>query len=210
MFIYEYTKRHWGAEPATLPPSIFNRLKFRTNFNDSYYDHKHQGIPIHGYTEIFHRLLDGIEVKLGEKSICQAKTVIYTGSLDELIGYRYGVLPYRTLRFQHELVQGDYQGCSTMHFTGKGEFNRVVEHKHFYLSDQDDSVITTEYPDVWTPDKVRLYPIETAENLAIHKRYVKDLPANYKIGGRLATYKYLNMDQVIGAAMKLAKVEGLC
>lgn len=215
-FIYGYTKKQWMCEPRTLPSSIIKRLPIRFNFDDNYFNDKFQGIPINGYTEMINNMIsnDKIKIILNENYLDKkdywnsiAKKIIYTGKIDEFFDYMHGELNYRTLSFNTKKLNiSDYQGVATINYTDESiPFTRIIEHKHFYpenASKTTETIITEEYPDYWEKTKIPYYPINTTNNQNIYNLYSK-LKKNDKFifGGRLAEYKYYDMDQTIGSAM---------
>lgn len=216
-FIYGYTKKQWGREPKELPMSIIKRIPIRTNFNDSYFFDKYQGIPKGGYTELFKNLLNNIEVRLNinyfdnkEYFDNLAETVIYTGKIDEYFNYCYGELEYRTLKFDTvKMNTSDFQGVSVINHTSENiPYTRTTEHKHFELNnknkDNQITYITNETPDKFNKLKIPYYPINDEKNNNLFLKY-KELTINYPnviFGGRLADYKYYDMHQVYGSALK--------
>lgn len=215
IFIKGYTTKQWNKSPKELPSSIIRRIPIRTNFNDNYFDDIYQGIPIDGYTSIFEKLLEGIEVKL-ETDFFQDKQLlsnlsnrtIYTGAIDEFFEYKYGYLEYRSLKFEEEVLNiKDYQGCAVINYTEENiPYTRIVEHKHFNNISSENTIITKEYPQNWDITKERFYPINTESNNKIFEKY-KSLETDVIFGGRLAEYKYYDMHQVIASA--LSKVQKL-
>jgi len=221
-FIYGYTKKQWGKEPKELPTSIIKRLPIRLNFNDNYYKDEdiYQGVPIGGYTHIIERMITDTPVELNvdfnkdkEYWLSKAKRVVYTGAIDELFNYKLGALDYRSLRFNHERIDvEDYQGNAIVNHTEETiPFTRIIEHKHFECINSNHTIISQEFPDNWSIGKEKYYPINNDDNNKLHKQYVdvikKEYP-NFILGGRLACYKYFDMHQVIGQALK--KFEEQC
>ena len=217
-FIKGYTKKQWNRDPKELPSSIIKRLPIRTSYDDNYFFDKYQGIPVGGYTQIFERLLDGIEVRLDTDYFSDrqmydsmaAKTV-FTGKIDEFFDYRFGELEYRSLRFENERIEKeDYQGCSIVNYTEyEIPFTRITEHKHFENSKSEVTWITKEYPKDYNRDEVPYYPVNDEKNNAIYGKY-KELAKereNVIFGGRLAEYKYYDMHQIIGSALSKSKKE---
>jgi UDP-galactopyranose mutase len=216
-FIYGYTKKQWGREPKELPMSIIKRIPIRTNFNDSYFFDKYQGIPKGGYTELFKNLLNNIEVRLNTNYFNNkeyfdnlAETVIYTGKIDEYFNYCYGELEYRTLKFDTvKMNTSDFQGVSVINHTSEDiPYTRTTEHKHFELNnknkDNSISYVTYETPDTFDKTKTPYYPVNDEKNNKLFSDY-KELTKNLKnviFGGRLADYKYYDMHQVYGSALK--------
>lgn len=219
-FIKGYTTKQWGRDPRELPASIIKRLPIRLTFDDNYFNDKYQGIPEGGYTQIFEKLLEGIEVKTSvdffeNKKYWEgiANKIIYTGKIDELYDYKYGMLEYRSLRFELEIMEGDYQGNAVVNYTDQSvAYTRICEHKHFDYQNQETTVITKEYPADYTVNSVPYYPIGDDKNNKIYKMYseLNKQENKYILGGRLAEYKYYDMHQIIGSAMVACKKELGC
>jgi UDP-galactopyranose mutase len=217
-FVRGYTTKQWGRDPAELPPSIIRRIPIRQAYDDRYFADRFQGIPIGGYTRMFENMLDheSIEAELGvdyfehadELKHAAGKTV-YTGKIDELFDYRYGELEYRSLRFEHEVLKGDFQGAAVMNYSDAAvPFTRITEHKHFAFQTSADTVITREYPTRCERRDVPYYPIRDAANSALYERYRADAQrAGLVLGGRLATYQYYDMHQIVAQALSLADKE---
>jgi len=218
-FIYGYTRKQWGRDPKELPSSIIRRLPIRLTFDDNYFNDIYQGIPIGGYTKMIEKMQEGVEVRLGvdffenkEQFESEAKTIIFTGAIDEFFGYQFGPLEYRSLRFETEEINiPDYQGNALINYTEEEiPYTRICEHKHFEFTKSDSTIITREYPDSWEPGKERYYPVNNAENNLKYSKYQKMAMAiypRYIFGGRLAEYKYYDMHQVIGSALFAVKKE---
>ncbi len=216
-FIKGYTQKQWNKDPKELPTFIIKRLPIRTNFDDNYFFDKYQGIPVGGYTQIFEKMLEGIEVKTNidyfenkEYWNSLANKVVFTGKIDEFFNYQFGELEYRTLQFDNRKVETeDYQGCSIVNYT---DFNvphtRITEHKHFENSKSDVTWITTEYPKDYEKGDVPYYPINDDKNNSMYEKY-KELSkeSNIIFGGRLSEYKYYDMHQIIGSALSKVKNE---
>lgn len=215
-FLYEtlvegYTIKQWDRHPSQLPASIIKRLPFRTVYNNAYFDDEFQGIPVHGYTAMVQKMLDGIDVELGVDFLAdiryhkeRAHKVVYTGPIDELFNYERGKLPYRSIRLEHEHINvSDYQGIGQMNFTSLAfPYTRIVEHKHFAPIDTKFTVITREYS---TSQGEPYYPINTPENNDLAAAYGRRARVlGYILCGRMARYQYLDMHQAIGQAMKTA------
>jgi UDP-galactopyranose mutase len=214
-FIYGYTKKQWGREPKELPSFIIKRLPIRLNFDDNYFFDKYQGVPIDGYTKIIENMTEGIDIVLNENYFDKrdywnkkAKSIVYTGKIDEFFDYKYGELEYRSLKFEtqkHSIK--DYQGNAIMNYTEYDiPYTRIIEHKHFEFGNQDYTYITKEYPDSWNRNKTPYYPINNEENNYKYNKY-KNLSekTNITFGGRLAEYKYYDMHQIIGSALQKIK-----
>lgn len=210
IFIKGYTTKQWGKEPKYLPSSIIKRLPVKFNYNDSYHNTIYQGIPKEGYTDLISNLLDGIDVELGIDFISNKeqfekyyKHIVYTGAIDRLFNYQLGKLEWRSLRFENSWKDvNDYQGCSMINYTEEAiPYTRICEHKHFNYKQTDKTIITKEYPDAYVEGKEQYYPINTDNNNELYKKYLQLIPDNYIIGGRLGSYQYYDMDQVIGQAL---------
>jgi UDP-galactopyranose mutase len=215
IFIKGYTKKQWNKDPKELPASIIKRLPIRLSFDDNYYDDTFSGIPIGGYTGIFEKLLEGIEVQLKCDYLEQrdyfdslANKVIYTGPIDAFYNYKFGKLDYRSLRFEtYNLNMSDYQGVAGMNYTDEEvHFTRITEHKHFEFGKQKNTIITMEYPE---NNGDPYYPVNDAENNKRYSEYksLMEKEDRFIFGGRLADYKYYDMHQVIASA--LAKMNKL-
>ena len=209
-----YTEKQWRKSCTELPPSIIKRLPVRFTYDNNYFNDKYQGIPIGGYTQIFEKLLDGIDVKLGvdffKDDLPKYKKLIYTGPIDKFYNYIFGELEYKTTSFIHEKYNiSDYQGTAMMNYTGKNvEFTRIVEHKHFEFSESDVTWITKEYPTEYSVNNSEpMYPVNDDINNLKYKKYQKlsEKEKNIYFGGRLSEYKYYDMHQVIEAALKFVK-----
>lgn len=211
-----YTEKQWGCSCSELPAFIINRLPIRLTYDNNYFNDRYQGIPVGGYTQIFEKLLDGIEVKLGtdyselrEKNI-SVKTV-YTGCIDEFFDYRYGALEYRSLRFETEVLNEDnFQGNAVVNYTSADvPFTRMIEHKHFEFGRQPKTVVTREFPDKWEKGKNPYYPINDDKNAAVYEKYAElaDKRSDVIFGGRLGEYKYYDMDKVIRSSLFIVQNE---
>lgn len=212
IFIKGYTTKQWNTDPKNLPSFIIKRLPIRYNFDDNYFYDTYQGIPIGGYTQIFEKLLDKIDVRLNTNYFENkqywnniTKKIIYTGKIDEFYDYKFGKLDYRSLIFKHEKVNiPDYQGNAIINYTDISvPYTRITEHKHFEFGKQSNTIITKEYPSDYNLDSEPYYPINNDLNSKIYTEYKKlaDNEKNIIFGGRLAEYKYYDMHQVIGSAL---------
>lgn len=216
-FIKGYTTKQWGREPKYLPASIIKRLPIRMNFDDNYFNDRYQGIPIGGYTQIFNKMLSGIEIItdvdfLKNKEYFENKTnkIIFTGKIDELYNYQFGKLEYRSLRFENEVLDGDFQGNAVINYTEENiPYTRITEHKHFEFGTQEKTIITKEYSDNYDDTKVPYYPIGDHKNLELYNKYktLTEKENRYILGGRLAEYKYYDMHQIIASALVKVKKE---
>jgi len=204
VFVRDYTFKQWGRQPKDLPASIIRRMPIRLSFNDDYFSDEYQGIPIDGYTSLFTEMLSGIDIDLGvdffkESRLKQiAKTIVYTGPIDEFFKYEYGPLGWRSLEFKSEIYDGDYQGCSVVNYTDDAPYTRICEHKHFVKKVFDRTVITKEFP---STSGEPFYPICDNENISKYNKYRKLAESKLIFGGRLGNYKYIDMHQAIGSAI---------
>lgn len=211
-----YTEKQWGKKANELPAFIIKRLPLRFTFDNNYFNDKYQGIPTGGYNVLTEALLKGVEVQLNTNFFDdisffknQAKTIVYTGALDEYYNYQFGELEYRSLRFEHtRLPVSNYQGNAVINYTDAAvPYTRIIEHKHFEFGTQPHTIITHEYSENWSREKEPFYPINDESNTRKYKQYktLADNEANVIFGGRLAEYRYYDMHQVIAAALSKAK-----
>lgn len=214
-FFKGYTQKQWGVHPSQLPASILKRLPVRFNYDDNYFFHQFQGMPKDGYTAMVERILDhkGITVHLNTRfTRDQAKDydhVFYSGPLDGWYDYDIGRLGYRTLDFERFTHQGDYQGCAVLNY-GEVEtpWTRVTEHKHFSpWESHEGSVLYREFSRLCGPDDIPYYPIRLMEEQELLRQYVARAEAETGVtfAGRLATYRYLDMDVTIREALNTAR-----
>ena len=210
-----YTQKQWGRPCDQLPPFIIRRIPVRLRYDNNYFNHPYQGIPIGGYTKMVENMLRGIEVRLGidylehrDELEDLADRVVYTGPIDAYFGYCFGALEYRSLRFETEVLDcGNYQGVAGMNFTdAQTPYTRIVEHKHFEFGkgNPGKTVITKEYSMGWKLGQEPYYPVNDERNNALYARYKELAEQERKVifGGRLAEYRYYDMDQVIATALK--------
>lgn len=211
-----YTEKQWGRPATEIPSFIIRRLPFRFTFDNNYFNDTYQGIPIGGYTALVEKMLEGIEVKLNtdyfsdkENLDLLANNVVYTGKIDEYFDYQFGHLDYRSLRFEHELLdQPNYQGNAVVNYTeSQIPFTRIIEHKHFEFGTQAKTIITREYPQDMTEGLEAYYPINDEKNQEVYTKYkeLADQLPNVIFGGRLAEYKYYDMHQVVARALEVVK-----
>ncbi|QFI54994.1 UDP-galactopyranose mutase [Aeromonas simiae] len=216
--IKEYTEKQWGRDCKDLPAFIIKRLPLRYTFDNNYFNDKYQGIPIGGYNKLIENLLDGIEVETGvdylddrDKWNSLAKKIVYTGPIDRFFNYSLGKLDYRSLRFEHQLLELDnYQGNAVVNYIDKKyEFTRIIEHKHFEFGKQEKTVITREYPKEFEEGDEYYYPVNDKKNNSLYIGYksLRENCVNVIFGGRLAEYKYYDMHQVIASALNIAEKE---
>ena len=213
-----YTEKQWGTKATELPPFIIKRLPVRFTYDNNYFNDKYQGIPIGGYTKIIEKMLEGIEVRL-EKDFFEnrqefeeiAEKIVFTGMIDEFYNYEFGILEYRSLRFEHEILdEENYQGNAVVNYTEyEIPYTRIIEHKHFEYGNQPKTVITREYPATWNKGDEPYYPINNDRNNNIYAKYkeLADKESNVIFGGRLAQYKYYDMHHVIEQALNTVKKE---
>ncbi|MBV9077492.1 MAG: UDP-galactopyranose mutase, partial [Methylobacteriaceae bacterium] len=218
-FFRGYTRKQWGLDPSELDKSVTARVPVRTNRDDRYFTDSYQAMPKDGYTRMFERMLahPKIDVMLDtdyreiRDSIPHRRTV-YTGPIDEYFGHRYGKLPYRSLRFRHETLDcARFQPVGTVNYPMTEDYTRISEYKHLTGQVHERTSITYEYP---AADGDPYYPIPRPENAQLFKRYEKLAmqASDTWFVGRLATYRYYNMDQVVGQALaafrRIAEREG--
>ena len=212
-----YTTKQWKKNPKELPKEIITRLPVRFTFDGNYFNDKYQGIPIGGYTQIFEKLLDGIEVRLGvdyfKDELPEHTKVIYTGPIDRFFDYKYGELEYKTTRFEHKHFDTpNYQGTAVMNYTEEEIVHtRTIEHKHFESSDTPSTWVSWEYPHTYKAGETEpYYPVNDKSNTEIYSKYKEEankLSDSVLFGGRLAEYKYYDMHQVIASALDFINKE---
>lgn len=216
-----YTEKQWGRECRDLPASIIRRLPVRLVFDNNYFNDPYQGIPIGGYNKLIDGLLDGVETRTEMDFVSlrgqwkdMAETLVYTGAIDEYFDYCYGNLQYRTVSFETEILNiSNYQGNAVINYTEREvPYTRIIEHKHFEMFGNEvyqipKTVISREYSTEWTPGKEPYYPVNDEKNSVLYERYkaLADKEERVIFGGRLAEYKYYDMDKVIERALSVAK-----
>lgn len=215
-FFKGYPKKQWGIETSEIPASVLKRLPVRFNYDDNYFSHKFQGIPKDGYTKLFENLLDHENISLIlDESFDYEKIqqfieneyehVFFTGAVDSLYHYKHGQLKYRTLDFEKFYFEGDYQGCAVMSYCDEEiPFTRITEHKYFAPNKKYDlSVCYKEYSREAKKDDVPYYPVRLVSGDAMWEKYEKEINNEKKITfvGRLATYRYMDMDVCINEAL---------
>lgn len=216
--IKDYTEKQWGRKCSELPASIIKRIPVRYTFDNNYFNDLYQGIPCGGYTQLVAKMLEGVEVRLNTDFFerrseleCISEKIIYTGSIDEFFDYQFGFLDYRSLHFETEiLTTGNFQGNAVVNYIdAEVPYTRIIEHKHFEFGQQAKTVITREYPQAWSLGKERYYPVNDKKNSVLYAKYKALAKQQSKVifGGRLAEYKYYDMDDVIEQAMAVAKQE---
>ena len=217
-----YTQKQWGRPCTELPSFIIKRLPVRLTFDNNYFNALYQGIPMGGYTRLVENLLDGIEVRLGidylehkQELDALAEKVVYTGPIDAYFGHKLGYLEYRSVRFEHELLdKPNYQGNAAVNYTDtETPYTRIIEHKWFTFgkdeqgNDLPKTIISREYSSEWHPGDEPYYPVNDEKNSALYAKYKALAEREEKVlfGGRLGEYKYYDMDAVIAAALAAAK-----
>jgi UDP-galactopyranose mutase len=207
-FFRGYTRKQWGLDPSELDKSVTARVPTRTNRDDRYFGDAFQAMPKDGYTKMFERMLDhpNIEIRTGAefdevRGQAQYRRLIYTGPIDEYFEFRFGKLPYRSLRFRHETLDQEWlQPVAVVNYPQTEDYTRVTEYKHLTGQEHAKTSITFEYP---SAEGDPYYPIPRVENAELFKKYeaLADRTENVWFVGRLATYRYYNMDQIVGQAL---------
>ncbi|OUP24874.1 UDP-galactopyranose mutase [Gemmiger sp. An194] len=207
-----YTEKQWGRPCTELPAFIIKRLPVRLTYDNNYFNALYQGIPVGGYTAMVAKMLEGVEVRLGQDYLADkaswdalADKVVYTGPIDAYFAYKLGVLEYRSVRFETEVLnETNYQGNAVVNYTdAKTPYTRVIEHKHFEFGTQEKTVISREYSAEWKLGDEPYYPVNDEKNSALYAKY-KELAAgeeNVIFGGRLGEYQYYDMDKVVEVAL---------
>ncbi len=213
-----YTEKQWGKDSKDLPSYIIKRIPVRYTFDNNYFSDRYQGIPIGGYTQIIEKMLSSSTImtnvdfnKNRDELMNKAKKVLYTGTLDSLFDYSLGHLEYRSEIFKHTKVeQENYQGVAVMNYTEREvPYTRIIEHKHFEKASSPVTWISKEYPVDYTKTGEPYYPINNDKNSELYQKYLSLAKDDDRIiiGGRLAEYKYYDMDKTIESALQLAKKE---
>lgn len=220
--IKEYTEKQWGRSCHELPAGIIRRLPVRLTFDNNYFNDRYQGIPEGGYNALISALLDGTEcitdcdyLENRHELKNKARKVIYSGPIDAFYDYIYGHLEYRSLRFEHELMNcNNWQGNAIVNYpTHEVPYTRIVEHKFFDINNKKvlnspNTVITREYPLSSSETAEPYYPIGDEKNITLHSKYVQrgnEMQPDITFSGRLGSYRYLDMDQTVRLAMDLAE-----
>lgn len=223
-FFRGYTSKQWGYSPENIDINIIKRVPIRNNYDTNYFNDYWQGIPTSGYNSLFEKLLDSplITLKCNEEFSLNSKYVIesnslgipiyYSGPIDKLFEYKYGPLPWRSLRFESMTLDvQDFQGTSVVNYVDiEIPFTRIHEFKHYHpekidTMSIDKTIIMKEYPQTWSLDKEPYYPINTPKSKEILDKYIEEVKKYpfLTVGGRLGSYKYLDMDQTMEDAMKI-------
>ena len=211
-----YTEKQWGRRCTELPAFIIRRLPVRYTFDNNYFNDRYQGIPMGGYNKLTEALLEGVEVRLGVDYNRKRETykrisevIVYTGPIDAFFDYSLGQLEYRSLRFETErLEEENHQGVAIVNYTEREiPYTRTIEHKHFEFGKQPVTYVTKEYPAEWTPGEEAYYPVNNDRNQKLYAQYAElaQKEKNVIFGGRLAEYKYYDMDDVIRSALDTVK-----
>lgn len=209
-FFKNYTRKQWGLDPSELDASVCGRIPVRTNRDGRYFDDRYQAMPKHGYAEMFRKMISHpnvhVMLKTDYKEIVDFvpfNRMIYTGPIDEFFEYKFGPLPYRSLRFEFETFDREwYQTASQINYPNEYDFTRIVEIKHATGQRHEKTTIAREYPSARGDP---YYPIPNKENRLLYEKYRKEackLKEVYFLG-RLADYKYYNMDEVVALALQL-------
>lgn len=215
-FFRGYTRKQWGLDPSQLDAMVTARVPVRTNRDDRYFSDTYQAMPLRGYTRMFENLLDHDNIKIllntDYREIIEEiphDKLIYTGPVDEFFDYRYGKLPYRSLKFEHETVNQEWvQPVAVINYPNEHLYTRVTEFKHLTGQEHRKSSLVYEYP---MAEGDPYYPVPRPENNELYKKYqalAEERPDVHFVG-RLATYKYYNMDQVVAQALSVyARIVG--
>lgn len=213
-----YTEKQWGRDCKELPSFIIKRLPLRFTYDNNYFNDRYQGIPIGGYTQIIEKMLEGIPVRLdmdylSDREIYDnlAEKIVYTGQIDQFYDYKFGVLQYRSVRFEtEELDCENYQGSAVVNYTEREvPYTRIIEHKHFEFGKQPTTIISREYSSEWKKGDEPYYPVNDVKNNALYEQYRELAEKEERVifGGRLGSYKYYDMDKVIAEALKMCEQE---
>lgn len=211
-----YTEKQWGRPCNELPPFIIKRLPVRFTYDNNYFNDPYQGIPIGGYNRIIEKLLEGCDIRTGvdfnenrQELSALAERIVYTGTIDSYFDFCEGKLEYRTLRFENEVLECEnYQGVAVVNYTDSTPaYTRIIEHKHFEFGTQEKTVITKEYPAEFKEGMEPYYPVNNQRNQELFEKYqlLAEKEENVIFGGRLAEYKYYDMDKVIESALIAAE-----
>ncbi|MFO1057783.1 MAG: UDP-galactopyranose mutase [Dongiaceae bacterium] len=215
-FFRGYTRKQWGLDPSELDKSVTARVPTRTSRDDRYFTDRFQMMPAHGYTRMFERMLDHPNIKImlqtdfrEIRDVVPYRRMIFTGPIDEFFDHRYGKLPYRSLRFEHVTLDTPrHQPVAVVNYPQAEPYTRVTEYKHLTGQEHPKTSLTYEYPsDRGDP----YYPVPQPRNAELYKRYERLAAATPEVlfVGRLATYRYYNMDQVVGQALAtFARLDG--
>jgi UDP-galactopyranose mutase len=212
-FFRGYTRKQWGLDPSELSSCVIARIPTRTNHDDRYFTDTFQNMPLHGFTRMFQRMLDHrrIRIEVGVdffviRRKVRARHTVFTGPIDAYFDYRFGQLPYRSLQFEHEHVPGvrQLQPVAVVNYPNDYDYTRITEFKYLTGQEHSGTSIVREYPQ---PEGDPYYPIPRPENDILFKKYqaLAENERDVTFVGRLAQYRYYNMDQCVGAALKAAE-----
>jgi UDP-galactopyranose mutase len=211
-FFRNYTRKQWDMDPSELDKSVIARVPTRTNRDDRYFTDTYQAMPLHGFTPLFANLLSHPNIKIllntdyrEIRQIIPFREMIYCGPVDEFFDYRFGKLPYRSLEFKHETVNKSvFQTAPVVNYPNEHLYTRITEFKYLTGQEHGKTAIVYEYP---RAEGDPYYPVPRPENAELYKKYkaLADATADVHFVGRLATYKYYNMDQVVAQALTLFK-----
>jgi UDP-galactopyranose mutase len=215
-FFKNYTRKQWGLDPSELDASVTSRIPVRTNRDGRYFNDTYQAMPLHGYTHMFENMLDAknIHIELGVdfrtiRGDVSYDELIFTGPVDEYFDYCFGPLPYRSLRFEHRTIDvAQFQPVAVVNYPNDHPYTRITEYKHLTGQTHAKTAITYEFPQT-TGDPY--YPVPRPENALLYERYkhLAESRPQVRFVGRLATYRYYNMDQVVAQALTTyAKIRG--
>lgn len=209
-FFRNYTRKQWGLDPSQLDRMVTSRIPTRTNTDDRYFTDEFQAMPLHGYTRMFEKMLShpNIKVMLNTdyreiKDHIAYREMIFTGPIDQYFNYRFGKLPYRSLNFKHETLEKEqHLPVAVVNYPNDHDYTRVTEFKHLTGQKHRHTSIVYEYP---SAEGDPYYPVPRPENAELYKKYkaLADITSGVHFVGRLATYRYYNMDQVVAQAMTL-------
>ena len=214
-FLKGYIQKQWGCHPSELPKTILKRLPIRFNYNDNYFSHTFQGIPLHGYTHVVNNIIQhpNISLKLNtvyKNSLTQTtQHIIWTGQLDQWFNFKLGRLKYRSLRFEKETADGDFQGTAVMNYSDEHiPYTRISEHKHFTPWENfTQTIYFKEYSKECGPEDIPYYPVHLAHSDEMLNKYLElaKTEKNVTFAGRLGTYRYMDMDVCIKEAILLSQ-----
>ncbi|MFU8786040.1 MAG: UDP-galactopyranose mutase [Candidatus Izemoplasmataceae bacterium] len=216
ILIRGYSEKQWGKKCSELPASIIKRIPIRFTYDNNYFNDTYQGIPVNGYTDLIKKMLDGVEVKLNIDYLKDkhyydslADKIIYTGMIDAYFNYCFGALEYRSLYFeQKSSKKSPFQQTAVVNYTEKEVlYTRIIEHQHFQKEVKPISIITYEYPKHWQVGDEAYYPINDAKNQELLKKYkhLSSKLSNVHFQGRLGSYRYMDMDDIIKEALDFSK-----
>ncbi|MFL5421089.1 MAG: UDP-galactopyranose mutase [Myxococcales bacterium] len=216
-FFKHYTRKQWGLDPSELEAQVTARVPVRTNRDDRYFTDTYQAMPLHGFTRMFEKMLAHPNIKIllncdfrEVRNIIPHRELVYTGPIDSFFDFKFGKLPYRSLEFRHETLNKEqHQPVAVVNYPNDYAYTRVTEFKHLTGQEHSRTSIVYEYP---VPDNGDpYYPVPQPQNAVLYKKYeaLADATPNVHFAGRLGTYRYYNMDQVVAQALSLyARIAG--